>query len=124
MPGTSRGDASVTNGIISALAGIANDSRFFQITAPVQPGNSGGPLLDEFGTVVGIVESKLDALFVAQATGDIPQNVNFAIKVSTVQTFLDYKGVTYETKPPGPRLSNAQLAEDAKRYTAAIECVK
>jgi S1-C subfamily serine protease len=117
-------EASVTNGIISTLAGIANDSRFFQISAPVQVGNSGGPLLDEFGTVVGIVESKLDVLLVAQVTGDLPQNVNFAIKASTIQTFLDYKGVTYEAKPPGPRLSTAQLAEDAKRYTAAIECVK
>jgi S1-C subfamily serine protease len=117
-------DASITNGIISTLAGIANDTRVFQITAPVQPGNSGGPVVDEYGTVVGIVESKLNAILVAQVTGDIPQNINFAIKASTVETFVDYKGVGYQTAPPGPKLPFSQIGEAAKRYTAAIECTK
>ena len=50
-----------------------------QITAPVQPGNSGGPLLDGAGNVLGVVVAKLDALYVAEAIGDIPQKLNFAI---------------------------------------------
>jgi S1-C subfamily serine protease len=73
-------EASVTTGTVSALAGIGNDARFLQMTVPVQPGNSGGPLLDLQGRVVGIVVGKLDALQVASVIGDIPQNVNFAIK--------------------------------------------
>ena len=71
--------ANVTTGNVSALAGPSDDTRLLQITAPVQPGNSGGPLLDQSGNVIGVVVSKLDTLKIARATGDIPQNVNFAI---------------------------------------------
>jgi len=51
----------------------------WQISVPVQPGNSGGPLLDEDGNLIGVVVSKL-GLGAARVTGDIPQNVNFAVK--------------------------------------------
>jgi S1-C subfamily serine protease len=67
--------ANLTVGNVSALAGLGDDSRYFQISAPVQPGNSGGPLLDASGHLVGIVTSKLNAASVARVTGDIPQNV-------------------------------------------------
>ncbi len=67
----------VAVGNVTALAGLGNDSRFLQISAPVQPGNSGGPLLDRKGNVVGVVVAKLDALGIASATGDIPQNRQF-----------------------------------------------
>ena len=66
-----------TTGIVTALAGIGDDSRFYQISAPVQPGNSGGPLLDENGNLIGVVSSKLDFLAEIKNAGDIPQNVNF-----------------------------------------------
>ncbi len=72
-------EANVTTGSVSALAGPADDRRLFQVTAPVQAGNSGGPVLDKAGNVVGVVVSKLNAIRIARATGDIPQNVNFAI---------------------------------------------
>jgi hypothetical protein len=81
-------------GIISALAGLKNDRRFIQITVPVQPGNSGGLLLGENGAVVGVVVGKLNAVAVAEATGDIPQNVNFAVSLGTLQSFLDTNSVT------------------------------
>src|ERR1700728_2671273 len=55
-------DFTVTTGIVSSLSGILNDTRFLQISAPVQPGNSGGPLLDMSGHVVGVVSAKLNAL--------------------------------------------------------------
>jgi S1-C subfamily serine protease len=71
--------ASVTTGIISALAGPNEDKKLIQITAPVQPGNSGGPLVDTHGTVIGVVVSKLNGLRVARATGSIPENINFAV---------------------------------------------
>jgi S1-C subfamily serine protease len=83
----SGGNATIGN--ITALAGLANDSRFLQISAPLQPGNSGGPLLDRNGNVVGIVVAKLNALDIASVTGEIPKNVNFAIKASVAAAFLD-----------------------------------
>lgn len=90
-------EANVTTGTISALAGIRNDTRLFQMTAPVQPGNSGGPVLDLSGHIVGVVVGKLDALELAKATGDIPQNINFAINAAVARTFLDSHGVSYQT---------------------------
>jgi serine protease Do len=82
-----------TTGTVTALAGIADDSRMLQISAPVQPGNSGGPLLSQTGGVIGVISSKLDALKVETVTKDIPQNVNFAIKTSAVVAFLETAGV-------------------------------
>ncbi|MEX0815304.1 MAG: serine protease, partial [Dongiaceae bacterium] len=116
--------ANVTTGTVSALAGIRDDIRYLQITAPVQPGNSGGPLLDMSGNVVGVVVGKLDALAVAEVTGDIPQNVNFAIKDSVARSFLDANGIDYETAPADRDLSAADVGERARRFTVLLECWK
>ena len=77
--------ANLTVGNVSALAGLGDDARYLQISAPVQPGNSGGPLLDESGHLVGIVTAKLNTAFAIRITGDIPQNVNFALKAEVVR---------------------------------------
>lgn len=92
-------EASVTDGIVSALAGIQNDTTYLQFTAPIQSGNSGGPLLDESGNVIGIVVAKLNAIAVARSTGDLPQNANFAISAAIVRAFLDANDITYESAP-------------------------
>src|ERR1700754_1242863 len=73
-------DFTVTTGIVSSLSGMLNDTRHLQISAAVQPGNSGGPLLDTSGEIVGMVVGKLDALRIARYTGTSPESVNFAIK--------------------------------------------
>lgn len=73
-------DVKFTTGSISSLTGIDNSPRYFQISAPVQSGNSGGPLFDEQGNLVGVVAAKLDSLVTLAMTGDLPQNVNYAIK--------------------------------------------
>jgi len=86
----------ITTGNISSAVGLGDDSRLLQITAPVQPGNSGGPLLDSAGNVVGVVVSKLDAMAVLKATGDVPQNINFAIRTPIVKSFLEINEVAYE----------------------------
>jgi len=78
----------VTRGEISSLNGIGDDPRSWQISAPVQPGNSGGALLDENGNVIGVVLSKL-GLKAAQAIGDIPQNVNYAVKSTYALALLE-----------------------------------
>lgn len=113
----------VTSGMVSATAGIRGDNRHLQITAPVQPGNSGGPLLDLSGNVVGIVVSKLP-LAVAEVTGDVPENVNFAIKQSIVRQMLDAFTITYATAPSRERLSVADVAERANRFTVVVGCVQ
>ena len=117
-------DLSITTGIVSALAGIQNDRRFMQISAPVQPGNSGGPLLDLSGNVVGIIVGKLDAIWVAETTGDIPQNVNFAINALIARAFLDSQGVNYQTAQFSEDRAVADIAADARNYTFMLECWK
>jgi S1-C subfamily serine protease len=113
-----------TTGNVSALAGPGDDTRLLQITAPVQPGNSGGPVLDQSGNVIGVVVSQLDSLEIARATGGIPQNVNFAIKGTVVRTFLEAKGVEFTTSPSTTRLDPAAVAERAAKSTILVECWK
>jgi serine protease Do len=78
----------LTLGYVSALSGLGDDRNYIQITTPVQQGNSGGPLYDGSGHVIGVVVAKLNALRVMFATGDVPQNVNFAVEISAVRQFL------------------------------------
>ena len=114
----------VTSGNVSALAGLGDDAKRLQITAPVQRGNSGGPLLDGAGNVIGVVVSKLDAVRAAKLTGDIPQNVNFAIKGALVRGFLDIHGVAYRRRPSDAKLAPERLAELARGFTVAVHCWK
>lgn len=79
--------AKITEGLVSSITGINNDARQFQISAPVQPGNSGGPLLNERGEVLGVVSAQLGSKF-AQQTGILPQNVNFAVKASNIKNLM------------------------------------
>ena len=79
----------LAKGEIAALSGVQDDARFFQISVPLQPGNSGGALVDERGNVVGIVSAKLDAATTFAASGQLPENVNYAVKSSFLLGFLE-----------------------------------
>ena len=114
--------ASLSVGNVSALAGLGDDSRFLQISAPVQPGNSGGPLLDASGHLIGIVTGKLDVMRLAPFLRDIPQNVNFALKAEVARTFLDSKGILYQTARSEQQLSPADVGDIGRPFTAHIEC--
>jgi serine protease Do len=112
-----------TTGNITSMAGMGNDSRLYQISAPVQPGNSGGPVLDRHGGIVAVVVSKLNAMGVANKTGDVPQNVNFAIKSNVALGFLDGIGILLQDHPQdAPMLDTPTLAEQARDFTFLIEC--
>ena len=124
LPGALSLHGNVVPGTITALAGLENDDRSLQISAPVQPGNSGGPLLDRAGNVVGVVQSKLDALKTADVTGDIPQNVNFAIKSQVALEFLDWVGSRYEMGESVQILSVSEVADKASQFTLLIECIR
>jgi S1-C subfamily serine protease len=117
-------EPSVTTGSVSALAGIHNDPSILQMSAPVQQGSSGGPLFDASGNVVGVVVTKLNARIVAEETGDMPQNVNFALKSDLARTFLDELSIRYRTAPPGARLSNADVGDIGRRVTVMVECYR
>jgi len=115
--------AKVTTGVVSAMAGMKDDSRFLQFTAPVQHGNSGGPLLDMSGNVVGVVSNKLIALRIIDS-GDIPENINFAIKASMTRSFLEAIGVHYDTRASQQTLSTMQVSAQARQSTIFVECWK
>lgn len=112
----------VTTGIVSALAGPQNDRRLLQISAPVQPGNSGGPLLDGGGRIIGIVKSELDGARVARLTGAIPQNVNFAVSAEEARQFLAEHHVAVQSAPGGGELATAAVADLALAVTVRLEC--
>ena len=76
----------VTKGIISSLTGIGNNFSNIQIDAALQSGNSGGPILDDLGNVVGVAVSKLDAKYMFDNFGSIPENTNFGIKSIIVRS--------------------------------------
>lgn len=82
----------VTQGMISGENGVQNDIRMWQISVPIQPGNSGGPLLDDQGRLVGVVVASL-SLRAIQITGSVPQNVNYAIKGAYLEPLLNFHKV-------------------------------
>jgi S1-C subfamily serine protease len=112
-----------TLGNVTSLTGLNDDTRYLQISAPIQPGNSGGPLLDASGNFVGVVSAKLNSLRVMVATeGDIPQNVNFAIKSSVAATFLESNSVGFSTGILGAVLAPTDLADRAKAVSLLVLC--
>lgn len=113
----------LTTGEVNALSGFADHQGRFQISAPLQPGNSGGPLLDRLGHVVGVVVAKLNAAHLAARTGDIPQNVNFAIKGTETVDFLRRAGLNPTiAESRGAERSAAEVGETAHRSTVFIRC--
>jgi S1-C subfamily serine protease len=111
----------LTTGNIAALAGPRDDHRMIQISAPSQPGNSGGPVLDLQGRVVGVLVSGLGMRY-ARATGTLPQNINFAVKSSVTVSFLEAHGLSVEPGGVPQDMSVADVAERARRFTARIDC--
>ncbi|OYX12869.1 MAG: hypothetical protein B7Z15_09195 [Rhizobiales bacterium 32-66-8] len=109
-----------TSGSVTAVAGVGDDTSRLQISAPIQPGNSGGPVLDQNGNILGAVVST----YVGQkrAPGPVPQNVNFAIKAAAVATFLEAHGVEPRIAVESARLEPTEIAEKAREFTVRVEC--
>jgi S1-C subfamily serine protease len=111
-----------TTGNITALSGMRDDSRFNQMSVPVQPGNSGGPMVDYGGNVIGVVTLKLNALAVMKENGDIPQNVNFALKSSLAASFAEDNGLTPTYGELETSMTPVALAEAVRTFSAFIMC--
>jgi serine protease Do len=106
-------DGNFTLGYVTALTGPKDDTRFLQMSTPIQPGNSGGALLDMSGSVVGVVVAQLDN----------SQNVNFAIQPSIVTNFLEIKGVIAKyTSSTDPQRPPSEVSDIAKKFTIHIYC--
>ena len=112
----------VTKGIVSANRGMGDDSSQFQMDAAVQAGNSGGPIYDENGNIVGVVVEQLNKLRVAKVMGSLPENVNFGIKASTVRQFLTYAGLPTKWSNRSKRPSTRDLAKSVKNQTVMVVC--
>ena len=121
LPGIVDG-LTVTKGQISSSSGIGGDSRHVQISAPIQPGSSGGPLLDKSGRVIGMVFSTLDPIKQVVESGYIPQNVNFAIRSHVLIPFLDLYGVQYEVSDVDTEKFTENIAEEASQIAVRITC--
>ena len=113
-----------TLGYVTALAGERDDPRYIQISAAIQPGNSGGPALDRTGRVMGIVVSQIGSLKFAQSAGVVAQNINFAIKAATAVNFLKANHIAYETSDASAPLHNTDLAVMADEASVLLECRK
>ena len=111
----------VTKGVVSSLSGLGDNSGQIQIDAALQPGNSGGPIIDENGNVVGVAVAKLDLEKSIESFGVVPENVNFGIKLSSLKTFLDDNNVDY-TVGNEREIKNSALGKLATEATVLLSC--
>ncbi len=113
----------LTTGDVSALSGLGDNPLQLQISAPIQQGNSGGPLLDAQGNVIGVVVAKLEVMQYAVRHGDIPQNVNFAIKGTEALAFLRANGVQpHAAASDGPEKRHVEIGLIANPSTVFVLC--
>ena len=114
-----------TSGAVSALVGNEKNITQFQFTAPIQPGNSGGPVLNAWGSLIGVTFASINAAGILESRGVIPQNINYGIKLDVIRDILteyeiDYdEGRAYWFKP-----SQEDVAQLAKDTTILINCFK
>lgn len=115
-------EPNVAFGYVSAVGGLRGDATRFQISAPIHKGNSGGPILDQGGQVIGIVTAKLDALAVQKRMGDLPQNISFGVKGEVAQAFLDKHSAAFRSAPGGEKLENTEVAAIGREVTVLVAC--
>jgi hypothetical protein len=117
----------ITSGIVSSLSGIGNNFSNMQIDAAIQPGNSGGPVIDKQGNVIGIAVAKLDFESVYKDYGVVPENTNFAIKASVARNFIESNDVylskrnTSKKRNLGKYISNGTFYISCMMTTAKIK---
>jgi len=110
-----------TQGIVSSVSGIGNDYSQIQIDAALQPGNSGGPILDEFGNVVAVAVAKLSLEKILEDFGVVPENTNFGVKASAVKNLMEGNQISFKS-PNVEALSKQNLSQAATAGTVFLSC--
>ena len=113
-------DLKATFGFINANSGLKDDKKFLQFSAPIQPGNSGSPLIDEYGIVVGIVTATINQDVAIQSSGTLAQNVNFAVKMQPAYTKFKNDLVGVKESDSKTVLSNKQIVENSSESVALL----
>lgn len=113
-----------TTGVVSSLRGLRDAAGEIQITAPVQPGNSGGPVLDRSGSVIGVVSSRLSHNYTLKVSGTLPQNINFAVSLDVLTDFLEKNNVPIKSAERQALVETTQVAEIAQSFTYKISCTE
>jgi len=110
-----------SQGTVSSLRGVQDSPRDFQVSLPIQPGNSGGPLVDSQGNVVGVIASELNEAVTLAVTGSLPENVNYAVKSSYLLSFLEsFPEVIDELPTPGKRNLDTDTIVERVRSASAL----
>ena len=104
----------VTRGIVSATKGIDNDVSLFEIDAVIRKGNSGGPIYDKRGNIVGIAVSRLNV--------NRTDTVNFGIKGSTIKQFLSAHDIPTKWSNRNKAVGNEKLYQIASKQTVMVVC--
>ena len=113
----------LTDGIVSALSGIDDDLTEFQMTAPIQPGNSGSPVLNRYGNVIGVATAVADQDYFLERDGTYTQNVNFSIHSAIAMRFLDINNVGYRTgEAAADQMSLSEISRLAQQFTGFLLC--
>lgn len=115
---------SFTKGIVSSSHAFNKVGTHFTHTAPTQPGNSGGPIFDSYGRLVGVVVGKLNDTVVMGLTGSVPQNVNFGITNNALRGFMDSKAVGFDAATNSALMHGEALAEMASKVTVVVYCLR
>ena len=109
----------VTKGIVSSLSGVADNFSNVQIDAALQPGNSGGPIVDDYGNAVAVAVAKLDLEKIIEAYGVVPENTNFGIKATVVRNLLEANNIQV-SKPNTTKLSGSELGQRITQGTVHL----
>ncbi|MHA7772486.1 S1 family peptidase [Roseibium sp. M-1] len=118
------GGFNVTRGAVTSLKGLAGTGVTVQISAPVQPGMEGGPVVNNNGEIVGVIAEKLDAKRISEIAGDLPQNVNFAVSGEIAQLFLFQNGVTPVRAKDTPLMDPERMADFINGFAFPIACMR
>ena len=114
-----------TSGAISALVGPEKNITQFQLTAPIQPGNSGGPILNNWGSLIGVTFARIDDMYILENSGTIPQNINYGIKLDVVRDILVENNIEFsEGRKYWFKPYQEDVAQLAKETTILINCYK
>ena len=111
-----------TSGTVSSEVGLMQNINQFQFTAPIQPGNSGGPILNNYGGVIGMSVATVSNKKFEEMLDTLVQNINFGIRQSRIQSLLDQEGINYNKGNPNWFNNEESVAEEAKAGTLLIKC--